>query len=95
MFIVTHKVLLGKKYNLINFTLSSINIDKIIQMFHMFIMQVLINFKVDSRMRAALKKLAEKQFISVSAAVKQAIDKYLKENGIDWREETGEESTEK
>ena len=61
----------------------------------MFIMQVLINFKVDSRMRAALKKLAEKQFISVSAAVKQAIDKYLKENGIDWREETGEESTEK
>lgn len=53
-------------------------------------MQVLLNFKVDPRMRSALKKLAEKQFISVSAAIKQAIEKHLVEHGIDWREEPEE-----
>lgn len=47
----------------------------------------MITIKVDPRMKAAIEKLAEKQFISMSAAVKQAIEKYLKEHGIDWREE--------
>ena len=42
-------------------------------------------------MKAALKKIADEQFISSSAVVKQAIDRYLKENGIDWREEEPEE----
>ena len=32
-------------------------------------MQVLLNLKVDPRMKSALKRLADKQFISVSAAV--------------------------
>lgn len=50
-------------------------------------MQPLISIKVDPRMKAALKKLADKQFISVSAAIKQAIEKHLHENGIDWRKE--------
>jgi predicted transcriptional regulator len=57
-------------------------------------MQVLLNLKVDSRMKSALKRLADKQFISVSAAVKQAIEKHLKEHDIDWREQ-GSEETEK
>jgi hypothetical protein len=48
-------------------------------------MQVLLNLKVDPRMKAALKKLADKQFISVSAAVKQAIERHLQDHGIDWR----------
>jgi predicted HicB family RNase H-like nuclease len=48
-------------------------------------MQVLLNLKVDPRMKAALKKLADKQFISVSAAVKQAIERHLQDYGIDWR----------
>ncbi len=49
-------------------------------------MQVLISLKLDQRMKAALKALADKQFISVSAAVKQAIEKHLQAHGFDWRE---------
>lgn len=43
-------------------------------------------------MKSALKRLADKQFISVSAAVKQAIEKHLKEYDINWREEGSEET---
>ena len=50
-------------------------------------MNEILTLKIDLRMKAALKRLAEKQFISVSAAVKQAIEKHLQDNGIDWREE--------
>lgn len=50
-------------------------------------MQTLLTLKIDSRMKAALKKLAEKQFISSSAVVKQAIERHLKEHDIDWRKE--------
>ena len=50
-------------------------------------MQVLLNLKVDPKMKAALKKVADKQFISVSAAVKQSIERYLKDQGVDWRKE--------
>ena len=50
-------------------------------------MQTLLTLKIDSRMKAALKKLAENQFISSSAVVKQAIERHLKEHGIDWRKE--------
>ena len=45
----------------------------------------MLSIKLDPRMKAALKKVADKQFISVSAAVKQAVEKYLEEHGIDWR----------
>jgi hypothetical protein len=38
-------------------------------------------------MKAAIQKAAEKQFISMSAAIKQAIEKYLDEQGINWRKE--------
>jgi len=55
-------------------------------------MQVLLNLKVDPRMKSALKKLADKQFISVSAAVKQAIEKHLQEYNIDWRKEDTEKA---
>ena len=48
----------------------------------------MINIKLDPRMKAAIQKVAEKQFISMSAAIKQAIEKYLQEHGVDWREET-------
>lgn len=51
-------------------------------------MLVMINIKLDPRMKAAIQKVAEKQFISMSAAIKQAIEKYLKEHGVDWREES-------
>jgi predicted transcriptional regulator len=47
----------------------------------------MINIKVDPKMRTAIKKLADHQFTSMSAVIKQAIEKHLKENGINWREE--------
>jgi predicted transcriptional regulator len=50
-------------------------------------MAILINFKIDPRMKAAIQKLAEKQFISMSAVIKQAIEKHLKDHGINWQEE--------
>lgn len=49
---------------------------------------MMINIKLDPRMKAAIQKIAEKQFISMSAAIKQAIEKYLKEHGVDWRKES-------
>ena len=47
----------------------------------------MVNIKMDPKMRDALKRIAEKQFSSVSAIVKQAIEKYLQGQGIDWRED--------
>ncbi len=47
----------------------------------------MINIKVDPKMKTSIQRLADKQFISMSAVIKQAIEKHLKENGIDWREE--------
>jgi post-segregation antitoxin (ccd killing protein) len=46
-------------------------------------------------MKSALKKLADKQFISVSAAVKQAIERHLQKNDIDWRKEGTKEASSK
>ena len=45
----------------------------------------MLTVKIDPRMKAALREVADKQFISASAAAKQAIEKYLEEHGIDWR----------
>ena len=50
-------------------------------------MSVMINIKLDPRMKAAIQKAAEKQFISMSALIKQAAEKYLQEQGIDWRQD--------
>jgi hypothetical protein len=52
-------------------------------------MSEMINIKVDPRMKAAILKAAEKQIISMSAFIKQAIQKQLEEQGIDWRKEKG------
>ena len=54
-------------------------------------MTKMINIKVDPKMRTAIRKLADQQFISMSAVIKQAIEKHLKENGINWREEKVED----
>ncbi len=50
----------------------------------------MLTVKVDPRMKNAIQKVARKHFISMSAAIKQAIEKYLQEHGIDWREEKDE-----
>ncbi len=47
----------------------------------------MMNMKIDPRMKAAVQELAEKKFISMSAVIKQAIEKHLEDHGIDWREE--------
>ena len=47
----------------------------------------MINMKIDPRMKAAIQKAAENQFISMSAFIKQAVEKQLKEQGIDWKNE--------
>ena len=46
---------------------------------------LIVTLKMDPRMKASLKKLADEQFISVAAVIKQAIDKDLAEKGVDWR----------
>jgi hypothetical protein len=50
-------------------------------------MQTLSTSRVDSRMKAAVKKLAERQFISFSAVVKQATERHLQAHCMDWRKE--------
>ena len=50
-------------------------------------MSEMINIKVDPKMKSALQKAADKQFISMSAFIKQSIEKHLQEQGIDWRKE--------
>ena len=47
----------------------------------------MLSIKIDPRMKTALEKLAKKEFSPVSAIVKKAIEKYLQENGIEWRKE--------
>lgn len=55
----------------------------------------MINIKIDPRMKAAIQKVAEKQFMSMSGLIKQAIEKYLEDRGIDWCEEAKEKKLKK
>jgi len=48
-------------------------------------MLVNVTVKMPPDMKKALEKLAEKDFSSVSAILKKSAEKYLLENGIDWR----------
>ncbi len=51
----------------------------------------MINVKLDPKMHEALRRVAEKEFSTISTLVKQAIEKFLREEkGIDWREEESE-----
>lgn len=45
----------------------------------------MLSIKIDPKMKKALEELAEKEFSPVSTIVKKAIDKYLQEQGIDWK----------
>ena len=46
----------------------------------------MLSIKIDPEMKKALEDLAEKEFSPVSTIVKKAIDKYLQEQGINWRD---------
>lgn len=62
--------------------------DNDFQMIYKGGMTEMINIKVDPRMKSAILKAAEKQLISMSAFIKQAIQRQLQEQGIDWRKES-------
>jgi predicted transcriptional regulator len=63
------------------------DIDLVTNFGYLMPMNAFMSIKMDPRMKAALEKLAKEQFISASAIVKQAVDKHLQEQGIDWRKE--------
>ena len=46
----------------------------------------MLSIKIDPNMKKALEELAEKEFSPVSTLVKKAIDKYLHDKGIEWRD---------
>ena len=49
-----------------------------------------VTIKMPTKMKKALIKLAELEFSRVSVILKKTAELYLKENGIDWREENNE-----
>jgi len=51
---------------------------------------VVISFKVNEKIREALKKLADKEHRSLSNYILTILLKHLQEHGIDWREEEEE-----
>jgi predicted transcriptional regulator len=55
-------------------------------------MLVNVTVKMPPNMKKALEKLAQKEFSSVSGILKRAAEKYLLENGVDWRKETEKKS---
>lgn len=50
-------------------------------------MLVNVTIKMPPQMKKALEKLAQSEFCSVSGILKKAAEKYLKDQGIDWRKE--------
>ena len=46
----------------------------------------MLSIKIDPKMKKALEELAEEEFSPVSTIVRKAIDKYLRENGKNWRD---------
>lgn len=46
----------------------------------------MITIKIDPKMKKGIEKLAGEQLVNTSTVIRQAVDKYLKEHGIDWRE---------
>ena len=50
-------------------------------------MKIMVNIRMDSRLKKAIEKLAENQAINFSALVRQTMIEKLSQYGIDWREE--------
>jgi len=55
-------------------------------------MDKVLSIKIDPRMKKALEDLADREFAPVTTIVKKALDKYLQENGIEWRGESQKRS---
>ncbi len=54
-------------------------------------MKILVNIRMDSRLKKAIEKLAEQQGINFSAIMRQTMIEKLQSHDIDWREEEVEE----
>jgi predicted transcriptional regulator len=54
-------------------------------------MKTVMNIKFDPKMKKAIQELADKQLVTMTTVVRQAVDKHLKEHGINWREEEASE----
>jgi predicted transcriptional regulator len=67
--------------------MSTQNIDKKHLNRYGVTMLVNVTIKMPPEMKKALEEIAEKEFSSVSGILKKAAEKYLLEQGIDWREE--------
>jgi len=50
-------------------------------------MTTVLNIRIDPRLKKAMERIAQEQSITLSDAIRIAMVKYLKEQGIDWREE--------
>ena len=46
-----------------------------------------VTVKMPPEMKKALEKQAEKEFSSVSGILKKAAERYLQDQGVDWRRE--------
>ncbi len=51
-------------------------------------MKIMITLKLDPKMKKGIEKLADEQLVNMSTVIRQAVDKYLKEHDINWREMT-------
>ena len=51
-------------------------------------MKIMITIKLDPKMKKGIEKLADKQLVNMSTVIRQAVDKHLLENDIDWRKIT-------
>jgi len=55
-------------------------------------MDKVLSIKIDPRMKQALEEVAERECAPVTTIVKKALDKYLQEQGIDWRKDPEKKS---
>lgn len=47
----------------------------------------MVSLRLEIRMKEGIDMLAEKQFSSATSVIKQAIDAYLLQHGINWRDD--------
>ena len=58
-------------------------------------MLVNVTVKMPPAMKKALEQISQKEFSSVSGILKKSAEKYLLENGIDWRKVSVKEKSKK
>jgi predicted transcriptional regulator len=48
---------------------------------------IMINIRIDPRMKQAIEKVAKKEFSTVSGIIKKAVQEYMEKQGTDWEKE--------